>query len=558
MNIKQLYNDPSDITFESYLKLKGVKDIENYVVPRGKYIENPLLFENIEYAVDEIKYWCLLSEQETVVIYIVVDSDLDGYTSATILYQYLILLCPTLTIKFLIHTSKQRGLDDKAIMDRIENDRPDLVIVPDAGTNNRKQAKQLTEMSIALITLDHHDIEEDKIVQDGYLITNQVGNVDRHGSGCAVTFQFMRAMDFMFDVKYASRFLDMVALSTVSDSMNVTSMQNREYLYWGMMKEGSITNNFLKALMDKFIGKDDFTQRDISFKIVPKFNAVVRTDNMELKQRVIKAMIGMDDVDEVADLCKKAHENQIKTVNSILEEVKEDVDTESSVIVYQSESIPRSYSGLVAGKFLNVFGGKPSIVGSSHDGYMIGSLRSPIPLKDILSKCEYVDFASGHDMSCGVGLKVENIDKLKEHLDSLNLSYSTDTEVLLSSTIKNIPKRLFSEFEPYTTLWGKGLEKPLFHIKPFTINSNTISVLGANKRTLKFSKDGVDFLIFMCTNEQKERLHIGEDKKNCKLSIECVVELGTNEFRGKVTNQCIIVDFEATIKDSKKEVEDIL
>ena len=137
---------------------------------------------------------------------------------------------------------------------------------------------------------------------------------------------------------------------------------------------------------------------------------------------------------------------------------------------------------------------------------MIGSLRSPIPLKDILNKCEYVDFASGHNESCGVGLRAENIDKLKEYLDSLNLSYSTDTEVLLSSTVKNIPKRLFSEFEPYTTLWGKGLEKPLFHIKPFTINSNDIKVLGANKRTLKFSKDGVDFLIFMCTNEQKERI----------------------------------------------------
>lgn len=561
MNIETLFEDSSEITLESYLKKKGVKDIESYLNPTGKYVESPLLFVGMREAVQELKYHYLMEDN---LVFIIVDSDLDGYSSSTILYKYMKLLKPNWNIKLLVHTKKQRGLDDKDIMKRILSEMPDLVIVPDAGTNNRAQTTELIELGIGLIILDHHDPEEGKIVQHGHLISNQFGDVDRMGSGCAVTFQFMRALDAEFNVKYAFQFIDIVALSTISDSMNVTSMQNREYLYWGMFKQSG-SNTFLNALITKFIGEDvEFTQRDISFKIVPKFNAVVRTTDMGLKQRVLKAMLGMDNVDEVAELCEIAHKDQVKTVTAISDKFKErisngEVDTSDNVIIYcdPDNDIPSGYNGLVAGKLSNIVDGKPCIVGTPDYGdELICSLRSPIPLKDILNKCEYVEWASGHDCACGVGITSYNIDKVREYLNRLELSYTPHTDVLSSLSIKNIPKRLYTEFKGYETLWGHGLEKPIFHIQPFTINTNNIKVLGKNKRTLKIVENDIEFMIFMCTNKDKEDLFIDDDK-NHKLSFQCIGELCVNEFRGKVKPQIIVNEFEIEELKTAKTTEEL-
>lgn len=562
MNIQPLFEDKNDVSFESYLNIKGVKDIENYVNPSGKYIESPLLFVGMKEAVQEFKYHYLMEDS---LVFIIVDSDLDGYCSATTLFKYMKKLRPDWNIKLIVHTGKQRGLDDKAVMNRIKIDKPSLVIVPDAGTNNKNQAKKLTELGIGLIVLDHHDIEDDKVINDGYLITNQLGEVDKMGSGCAVTFQFTRALDIEFNVKYAYESIDIVALSTISDSMNVTSMQNREYLYWGMFKNG-VSNSFLTALFSKFIGEDkEYTQRDISFKIVPKFNAVVRTKDMELKQRVLKAMLGFDDIEEVSTLCEKAHKNQIETVSKIGKYFEDkitdnEIDIEDNVIIFVDEDdmIPDGYNGLIAGKLSNIVDGKPCIVGSDNGNKtLITSLRSPIPLKDILSKSEYVDWASGHDYACGVGIRKCNVGNLREYLNSLNLSYTPHTEVLMSLSVNSIPNRFYTEFGEYSELWGHGLEKPIFHIKPFTINTKDISILGKTKRTLKIVSDnGIEFMIFMCTNKQKEALFLlDENEKNHKLSFECIGELGVNEFRGKIKPQIIVSEFEVNELSTTKTIE---
>lgn len=118
MKIKEIYNKNEKVTVESYLRKCGVKDINEFYNPSGKYIESYTLYNDIIYAVQEVKY--LLNYDNSNII-IVQDSDLDGICSTLILYQYLSNLNNNWNIEILIHTGKQRGLDDEDIMNAIRD-----------------------------------------------------------------------------------------------------------------------------------------------------------------------------------------------------------------------------------------------------------------------------------------------------------------------------------------------------------------------------------------------------------------------------------------------------
>ena len=179
MNIKELYNNEFEnpISLNSYLTMNGIIDIEEYLNPSGMYLDNWEQYNNMSLAITELNYWLQYEDSK---IFIIQDGDTDGICSTVILYNYLKALNEDLDISILIHTSKQRGLEDEDIMDRIKKEQPNLVIIPDAGTNNIKQAQELCDMNIGLIVLDHHDYETP--IEKGILINNQDDEKIKKGS----------------------------------------------------------------------------------------------------------------------------------------------------------------------------------------------------------------------------------------------------------------------------------------------------------------------------------------------------------------------------------------
>ena len=561
MQVCELYNKES-ITIGSYLTKCGVKNVEEYLNPTGKYIDEWWKYEDIPYACQEIEYWSKLDST----VFIIQDGDVDGICSTVILYQYLMKLSDKWNIQILIHDGKQRGLDDENIMSRIREERPDLVIIPDAGTNNYEQANELCELGIGLIVLDHHDIVTP--IDKGYLANNQDPryNVSRNGSGALVTHKFLQGLDNQFGLDWSKYFIDLVALSLVSDSMIMSEMENREYYHFGLETRDCVNNEFLGAMIDRFIGSDTYTQRDLGFKIIPKLNSVCRCNDVELKQQLILAFIGQCDINETLDMVEQAHQNQIKIVDDV---IQNNMDTilscgQNNLIVFASDDVPRSYSGLLAGKIKTLCDNKPTIVGSIKDDIMIGSLRSPIPLREELDNNELVDWASGHEESCGVQIQVDNIQALVDYYNTIEISYTPHIDVLKSYSIKSIPTRLFGLFEPYSALWGCGVNKPKFYIKNITFTPSDWSIIGKNKRTLKLHKEGIDIMIFNCLKKDKEDLQLGHyeneifvsDPSNNKLQMDCVGELSVNEWNGQKKLQIIVDKME--IKCYNKPCKDDL
>ena len=558
MNVNELFKKDEEITLESYLKKCNIKDIKEFCSPSGKYLDNCFLYEDIRSAVAEVKY--LLNYSNSTIV-IVQDADLDGICSTVILYQYLSNLNPNWNIRILIHKGKERGLSDEDVMNDIILLHPDLVFVPDAGTNDKIQAEELCKADIGLVVIDHHNY--DTPIEKGILINNQNPNykVQRDGSGTLVTHKFLQAMDIEFNLNWSSFCIDLVALSLISDSMNMNNMENRTYYHYGLETIDCVQNEFLRQCMFKFIGDKEYTQRDIAFKIVPKFNSIVRSKDQILKQRLIYAFLGQDNIEEVLDLCAEAHKNQIETVNNIIEanvgKIKE--ITDNNLIILSCDDMPRSYSGLIAGKVMNMCDNKPTIVGKIIDGEFIGSLRSPIPLQEDLDKNELIEWCHGHAESAGICIKEENIDNIVEYYNGLNLSYSPQIDVLQSYSINNIPNYLFNEFGAnMDVIWGKGLEQPKFHI---TLEYNPIdfTIMGKSKTTLKLKQNGIDIMWFFTDKKKKEKLKIGYINEGGDFienpfvdtiyKLEIIGTLGINVWNNRTTNQIIVEDFE--VKEKK-------
>lgn len=564
MIINNLYNKDEEITIESYLLKNDIKDISEFINPTGKYIDNYSSYNNMNKAVKELKKHYENNEDK---IFIIQDPDVDGIVSASILYQYLKAL-KDWDISILMHTGKQRGISDVDIFKKIKEEKPNLVIVPDAGSNDKEQIDELCDLGISYIALDHHIISTPS--DYGILVNNQDENskVSKKGSGGLVTHKFLEALDNEFNKEWSSWFIDMVALSLLSDSMDMSDQQNRTYYHYGLETMDCVNNIFLKECIKTFINKDTYSQRDLSFKIIPKFNAICRSKDQELKQKLFLSFIGEYDISDMLVLCEGAHKKQQKTVASIIDN---NIDTikkanKNNIVVFYSDDIPSSYSGLVGGKMMSICDNKPCIVGSIEDGYFLGSLRSPISLGEELDNNEFVEWARGHEKACGIKIKEENIDKLVEYYNNVTLDYTPHIDVLNSYSIKSIPNDLFGLFEPYNSLFGKGLPKPKYYVKDIIINPKMdIFILGANRRTLKIRYNNIDIMIFNSTNQ--ERLDLGlvneEDKfvydpKDIKLNLSVIGEFVVNKWTskyGKVNknNQIIVDKFEVskikTVKD---------
>lgn len=561
MKLNELYNKDETIDLNSYLNKYGIQDIDEFLNPTGKYLDNCFDYYNMENACE--MYLNHIDDD----VYILCDSgDADGITSAVILYYYMKMdvkttIHPDMSTKkigILIHQGKERGLQDEELFDFIKNNPRPFLIIPDSGTNDYEQAKVLKEeYNIDILVLDHHDIVTP--IEHGIIVNNQHPNnknVSKYGSGCLVTHKFLQALDTCFLQNFSAYFVDLVALSLISDSMNMSDIQNRTYYHYGLETIDCIFNPFLKQLFIKFIGNTTYTQRDIAFKIVPKLNSICRSKSQELKYILIDAFFEKD-VENALEVCKKAHQDQIALVDKIIETHIDEINTASNnkLVLFSCDDMPRSYSGLIAGKIMTLSGGKPTIVGKIIDGELIGSLRSPIALRNDLDNNDLVEWARGHEQSCGVLIKENNLQSIVDYYNAANLSYEPYIDVLRSYAIKDIPYNLFRLFEPNTNvLWGYGIPQPKFELHDIKYYPIDIKVMGTNKRTLKIVTENISILFFNVTNQTKVDLGLGylEDGKfvsEISIKPRILSIVGTpqiNVYNGYVSNQIIVDDFEVT------------
>lgn len=115
-------------------------------------------------------------------------------------------------------------------MDYINSHNFDLILIPDAGSNDYEAHAALKSKGIDIIILDHHLAE--KVSSDAIVINNQLSDYpNKELSGVGVVWQFCRYIDEKMHTNYADYYLDLVALGLTRryDEFNIN--RNKTFNY---------------------------------------------------------------------------------------------------------------------------------------------------------------------------------------------------------------------------------------------------------------------------------------------------------------------------------------
>ena len=224
-------------------------------------------------------------------ILIIVDSDVDGYTSAAILYQYIEDNFPGANIHYRLHSGKQHGLEDH--IDDVAEEDWGLVICPDSSSNDKEYHEKL---NCPVLILDHHELDCE-VSANAIIINNQTSELyqNKELTGAGVTYQFCRLLDDIVGLNSANNYIDLAALGICADMGSMATLENRYICYTGFK---NVKNSFFKAVIDKqsysMGGKVNPTT--VAFYVVPMINAMIRTGTMEEKTRLFEAFIHGDEL----------------------------------------------------------------------------------------------------------------------------------------------------------------------------------------------------------------------------------------------------------------------
>ena len=541
MIINNLYSQDEKISLNSYLLKHGVSNIQEYLKPTGYQIE-PFTNYNNHHQGYEL-FISHIDKQSNICLY--ADIDDDGVTSYAMMYRYIKELNPNIQIFTIINQGKIHGITQD-VLDCVYNNKCSLLIVPDAGSSDYEQHKQLQDNNIDILILEHHESEYE--TPYATIINNQLSKNVKNKSACgaSITYKFISYCEKQFGRKMGWKYIDLCACGLIGDVMSLVPLENRTYVYFGLRH---ITNPFLKYLYDNLIDKDIIIPKDVAFSLVPKINALIRENIDEHKYLLLKCFVEdleEDKYKEMLNICLNAHKQQKKIVEEMYNKILPTIDDSDKVIFGFTEK--SAYTGLICSKLSEKYSKPTLLIYLNKDEYF-GSARSTIPFKDILGDSELMTVNSGHSTAFGVGFKEKDLDKLKEYCNSLELNKDMVYNVTQSFLPNKIPKHLFTEFNDYNELWGKGIIKPQFHISNININSDDIRVMGKTKTTIKFNYKGIDYIKFFVSHIDQEQIyHIGENKD---LLINIICEFSLNIWNGRVTPQAIIDKIEVNLKAKK-------
>lgn len=558
---------------QTILLNRGIENWKQYLNLNGDCTHNFNLLDNIDKAVS-----CFINHIEKKSrIHIIVDSDVDGYTSASMVYRYIKYLGEDINVSYSLHTKKQHGIsEDVEIPDDCE-----LLIVPDAGSNDVEQCKKLVEKGIDIIILDHHIC--DKTNEFAIVVNNQMCDYpNKNFCGAGIVYKFLKAVDEELWEDYADKMLDIVALGNISDVMDMRECETRYYVDLGLIK---IRSKLFKALIEKqsYSMNGVINITSVQFYVTPILNAMIRVGSAEDKDLLFRAFIETDEVfkykkrgeteesDEdiytrAARLCYNAKNRQGKDiqkgVDAIDEVIKEkEIYKDKVMFINVSDILGETLTGLVAIKIAEKYN-RPCLLlrrqKAREDGslYYGGSCRnfdnSPIEsLKDFLDSTGTFEFVQGHDNAAGISIPRENVAKsiemCNERLSDIDFQkcFNVDFDINASDLSVGFIKAI----DEMKDIFGQGIKEPLVHIKNIPIWSESFFVMGKNSNSWKVINDeGYAFVKFNVDVDKDEVLQIynsnlDREEEYSLGSIDVVGTVSINNYNNILTPQIIIKDY---------------
>ena len=515
-------------------------------------------------------------------IAVLVDVDMDGFSSAALLFNYTAdqkkygdWKESTAELVPVFHKNKTHGLGDKEMMRRLRDEiKPNLLVIPDAS-GTAEQYKALTDLGIDILVLDHHDMPERGDGEKVIVVNNQQSKnyTNKDLSGVGIVWQFCRALDEELSFINADEYLDLVAIGNVGDVMDLRSDETRFLCYEGLNSENLHSNflNYLKFTSYSLQNKD-YCPIVVSFNVAPLFNAVCRIGDMEEKEMLFKCLLN-DSSNERVISGKRGHENEEvplveegcrlasnargrqntrkdKLVGMINEVISKEQLFRNPVIVLGFDDFKDEYrdlTGLVAAGLSDYYDRPVIITFKNEDGSYSGSLRAPdkIPayanFNDQCQASGLCTFVAGHQQAAGIGIKPDCIEQLndyfKERYAQIDTSLCEKVDFVFDANDPELAD-LITELAKYNNIWGQNLEAPKIAITNVKMSPTTMTLCGAKKNTLKVSLPDIELINFNSSQAEYDSLKLPYEGVEQYYTATVIGHDPTlNEFRGNITPQ---------------------
>ena len=591
--IKEIDENLSPI--QQVLSNRGIKlsEIHHYLNTTDEDISSAEMFgkDKLDLATLELAK-AIQENKDTLVL---VDCDCDGYTAAAILINYLYDLFPAFVenhLKYYLHEDKTHGLSD--CMDYIEDNNFELIIIPDAASNDYEYHKKLKEDGRTVIILDHH--EAPKVSEDAIVINNQLSDYpNKQLSGAGVVWQFCRNFDKIRGSHNADEYIDLCALGNCGDMMSLKSIETKHIITKGFRNE-NIKNPFIYGMAEKnaYSLGNKITPIGAAFYIVPFVNSMVRSGTLEEKEILFKSMLKSEAFKEILSN-KRGHklgemekliDQALRTATNVKsrqtraqdagmalveKQIEENNMMEHKVLIFLLEpgQIDPNIAGLIANKIMakyqrpvlmltkheiidsghlskinneNVFvtGGKEVVYQGSARGYSKSGIEN---FKDICQETGLVEYAEGHQNAFGIEIKQENIKRFIELTDEALKDMEAEPLYYVDYIFKGVdvkPETIL-EIAGLGDLWGQDIDESLICVENLKVTKENLTLMSPDKKpTLKITlPNKLSFIKFGSSQEEYEKL-----LTEGYIELNVIGRCNANEWNGNITPQILIEDYE--------------
>lgn len=584
--IKEVNENLSPI--EQVLNNRGIKlsEIHHYLNTTDEDISSAEMFGKDK--IDQATLTLVKAIQNNKNTLVLVDCDCDGYTAAAILINYLYDLFPSFVenhLKYYLHEDKTHGLSD--CMNYIEDNNFELIIIPDAASNDYEYHKKLKEEDREIIILDHH--EAPYISEDAIVINNQLSDYpNKQLSGAGVVWQFCRHLDKIRGGSNAEQYIDLCALGNCGDMMSLKSIETKHIITKGFRNE-NIKNPFIYGMAEKnsYSLGNKITPIGAAFYIVPFINSMVRSGTLEEKEILFKSMLKSEAFKEILSN-KRGHklgemekliDQALRTATNVKsrqtraqdagmtlieKQIEENNMMEHKVLIFLLEpgQIDPNIAGLIANKIMAKYQ-RPVLMLTKHfmqtdaidpdenmhydiiyQGSARGYSKSGIEnFKDICQETGLVEYAEGHQNAFGIGIKQEDIEKFIELTDEALKDMEAEPLYYVDYIFKGVdvkPETIL-EIAGLNDLWGQDIDESLVCVENLKVTKENLTLMSPDKKpTLKITlPNKLSFIKFGSSQEEYEKL-----LTEGYIELNVIGRCNANEWNGNITPQILIEDYE--------------
>lgn len=554
-----------------YLKSLGIVDIDQFLkIPKH---DSEICGAKLDHAVILVHKLKQLFE-ENKRFFLIVDCDTDGFTSSAIFYNYFKQVYPNAHIEWMLHEEKQHGIE----LDKIPSD-AEVIIVPDAGSNQINELDYLNSIGKYVLVMDHHETSKDFKYGDFItVVNNQTSDnfTNKALSGAGVVFKIVQLFDAMFDLHFSSHYYDLAALGIIADCMDSRTLDNNYIIWRGLSK---INNKMFKALLDKqafsVSNADKPNKIDVAFYIAPLINGTIRMGTMEDKELLFRGFIEQDHTEfyphewrgstsmedfyhRSARIAYNVKNEQNRLKMKCLEFLRRKIENSGMqhnqiIIAITDETdevqVPKTLTGLVAMELLRLYGKPALVLRPTHDeaGHLnyAGSGRSynfeelPSFLQFVKEQDESV-YAEGHACAFGASIKADElnnfIDACNEKMAHIDFSENATIVDAVFGTDK-INSVLIYEFASGQNIYGNSIPQPQIAVQGI-ITSNDVRIMGADASSVRITIKNIPFIKF-------KDVELAEILRNGSLfEVSIIGKPALNDYKGVVTPQVKITDID--------------